>query len=395
MTPRRRVVFHIASLRGGGAERVFVLMANELAARGHEVTLFTWNAEGPNAALVSDRVTLIDFGMPIRKEGYGKAATLRGLFRSAALFRQLQPDAVFSAPAFANLLVALALIMARSKAAFFPTFHAAAALQARELGARAANLLSQVVVRRAHKVVAVSAGIAGDLLAAGVNRDRIAVIHNPLPPPGRRLGEQDWRAALETADGPVIATAGRLVPVKDHRTLLHAFALLLKRRPARLVLFGEGPLEGELKAEAGRLGIADRVFFPGYVNDPAACYEGADLFVLTSRTEGFGNVLVEAMAAGVPVVSTDAPHGPREILADGVYGPLVPVGDAPALADAMGRLLERPTPEALLARRAADFSIEVIGGHYEALLAGIDPEAGGRGARRAQGSASTQSLTQT
>jgi glycosyltransferase involved in cell wall biosynthesis len=156
--------------------------------------------------------------------------------------------------------------------------------------------------------------------------------------------------------------------VKDHRTLLRAFALLRASRPARLVIFGEGPLEGELRAFAQESGIGDQVLFAGYVNDPHACYAAADLFVLSSVSEGFGNVLMEAMAAGVPVVSTDAPHGPREILGDGRYGSLVAVGDAPAMARAMADMLDRPTPAAILKRRAADFDTARIGDLYEALL---------------------------
>ncbi len=169
-------------------------------------------------------------------------------------------------------------------------------------------------------------------------------------------------------NGPVIVTAGRLVPVKDHASLLAAFALLRAHRPARLVIFGEGPLEGELRAEARRLGIADAILFPGYVNDPAACYRKADLFILSSTSEGFGNVLIEAMAHGVPIVSTDAPHGPREILADGKYGFLVPVGDPAALAAAMEQALDAPLPASLLQGRAADFDIDLIADQYEALL---------------------------
>ena len=150
--------------------------------------------------------------------------------------------------------------------------------------------------------------------------------------------------------------------------MLCAFAELRASRPARLVVFGDGPLRSELIAEAGRLGIAGSTLFPGYVNDPAACYAVADLFALSSVSEGFGNVLIEAMAAGVPVVSTDAPHGPREILKNGALGPLVRVGDASALAAAMARTLDAPTPAATLRSRAAEFEIDVIADRYEALL---------------------------
>lgn len=374
---QRRIVFHVPSLRGGGAERVFVLMANEMARRGHEVTLFTWNGEGPNAALRSDAVHFVDLGMPIHGEGFGKPATIAGLWRSAGFYRRTRPDAVFSGPEFANLITALALNLSLSKAKFFPSFHAAASIPSNDFGSRVAVVLSSLVAARASKAVAVSAGVGRDIAARGVAADKIAVINNPLPPgrhlvppaTGRPGATYPWQAELAAlGDGPVIATAGRLVGVKDHKTLLRAFAALLKTRPARLVLFGEGPLLGELEAESRVLGIASRVLLPGYVNEPAACYAAADLFVLSSTSEGFGNVLIEAMAAGVPVVSTDAPHGPREILADGRYGALTPVGDADALAGAMAAMLDQPTDVALLRGRAADYTVERIGDQYEALL---------------------------
>ncbi|UVC18110.1 glycosyltransferase [Mesorhizobium onobrychidis] len=365
----KRIVFHIASLRGGGAERVFVLMANELASRGHDVTLFTWNAEGPNAALRSPAVHMVDFDLPIRGEGYGKWETLKGIVRSARLFSRLGPHAVYSAPEFANLVVALALLLARSRARFFPSFHAAASLPSSSLGARIAVWLSALVAARATKAIAVSVGVGRDIAARGL-QSKVVVINNPLPPVAAL--QQDsyaWQAKLATmGDGPVIATAGRLVPVKDHRTLLQAFAILRAGRRVRLVIFGEGPLAAELRTYAQETGIGADVLFAGYVNDPAACYGAADLFVLSSTSEGFGNVLVEAMAAGIPVVSTDAPHGPREILGDGRFGALVPVGDAAALAKAMAEMLDHPTSAAILESRAADFEVEKIGDLYEALL---------------------------
>jgi len=395
----QRIVLHVPSLRGGGAERVFVLMANEMARRGHEVTLFTWNGEGPNAALRADAVHLVDLGIPVRGDGFGKPATIAGLWRSAGFYRRVKPDAVFSAPEFANLITALALNLGFSRARFFPSFHAAASIPSNDFGSKLAVLLSGLVAARASKAIAVSAGVGRDIAARGVPAEKVVVINNPLPP-GRYLvppgaiprppgaiprppggiprpsaiggpGQSyPWQAELMAlGDGPVIATAGRMVGVKDHRTLLRAFAVLLRTRPARLVLFGEGPLRAELEAESRVLGIASRVLFAGYVNDPAACYAAADLFVLSSTSEGFGNVLIEAMAAGVPVVSTDAPHGPREILADGKYGTLTPVGDAEALALAMAAMLDQPSNAALLAGRAADFAVERIGDAYEGLFA--------------------------
>jgi glycosyltransferase involved in cell wall biosynthesis len=365
----KRIVFHSASLRGGGAERVFALMANELAARGHDVTLFTWNAEGPNAALLSPKIKLLDLGMTIHGERYGKPATLRGLRRTAQVLRRLDPDAVFSAPEFANLIVALALLLSRRHAKFFPSFHAAKSLPSSGIGARLAIWLSKLVAARATRAIAVSQGIGRDLAARGFPASRIVVINNPLPPITQKPADYPWQNQLPAmGDGPILASVGRLVPVKDHKTLLDACAMLGIDRPWRLAIFGEGPLEAELRAYAKKLGIGGRVLFAGYVDNPMACYAAADLVVSSSLSEGFGNVLIEAMAAGVPVVSTDAPHGPREILADGRFGPLVPIGDAKALAAAMTEMLDHPTPAKLLKERAEDFDVTRIGDRYERLL---------------------------
>jgi glycosyltransferase involved in cell wall biosynthesis len=367
---RKRLVFHTPSLRGGGAERVFVLMANEMAARGYNVTYLTWNAEGPNVQLLSGLVKLTDFGMPIRGEGFGKLPTLSGLIRTAGFLRRTRPYAIYSAPDFANLIVALSLRLSESRTRFFPSYHAASAHPRMALGSHVSVRLSKIVAARAEKAVAVSEGVGRDLVARGFQQERVVVINNPLPPPTAHAGTvYPWRMTLlGMGHGPVIACIGRLVPVKDHRTLLSAFARLHATWPARLVIFGEGPLEAELRAFARELGIADNVLFAGYVNDPAACYAVADLVVLSSLTEGFGNVLIEAMAAGVPVVSTDAPHGPREILDNGKYGGLVPVGNAEALAAAMTDALLKPLDAAVLQGRAADFDVKAIGDRYEALL---------------------------
>jgi glycosyltransferase involved in cell wall biosynthesis len=365
-----RLVFHVPSLVGGGAERVWVLMANEMAARGHEVTLLVWNAEGPNARLRSEAVRLVDFGMPIVNEGFGKRATIDGLLRMAGFLRHHRPDAVYSAPEFANLVMALALILSRSKARFFPSVHSAASIPRGAIGSQIAVALSALLAKRATRFIAVSGGVARDLEARGLPPGKVAVINNPLPPGLDGLpGVYPWQQRLAAmGGGPVIASAGRLTPVKDQATLLRAFARLAAERPARLVLFGDGPLRAELESLAASLGLAGRVLFPGYVNDPAACYAAADLFVLSSISEGFGNVLIEAMAAGVPVVSTDCLHGPREILGDGRFGPLAPVGDDAALAEAMAEALDHPVSSALLRARAAEFEVGRIGERYAALL---------------------------
>jgi glycosyltransferase involved in cell wall biosynthesis len=164
---------------------------------------------------------------------------------------------------------------------------------------------------------------------------------------------------------------GRLDPQKDQVTLLRAFARLARRRDAGLIILGEGRERGRLERLARDLGVADRVIMPGWVPSIEPYFRAADLFVLSSAYEGFGLVLVEALSQGVPVVSTDCPSGPAEILADGRYGRLVPVGDDEALADAMEEELVSPRPPELLCERAAHFSPEGAAMAYERCFARV------------------------
>jgi glycosyltransferase involved in cell wall biosynthesis len=155
---------------------------------------------------------------------------------------------------------------------------------------------------------------------------------------------------------------------KNQALLFHAFALLLETVDARLMLLGEGPLRGKLEALSRKLGVADKIVMPGFVTDPAPFYRTADLFVLSSDYEGFGNVIVEALACGLPAVSTDCPSGPAEILENGRFGQLTPVGDAVALADAMAESLAAEHDREALRRRAADFSPARAAKQYLQLL---------------------------
>ena len=175
---------------------------------------------------------------------------------------------------------------------------------------------------------------------------------------------------MDKPELPVVLAVGKLIARKDFSVLLTAFARLLARRPARLVVLGEGRLRHKLLALAKELRLEECVDFPGFQENPYAFLAKADLFVLSSRNEALPTVLIEAMACGCPVVSTDCPFGPREILEDGRLGPLVPVGDAVALAAAMARVLDEPPSRGPLRERASFFSVERAVDQYEQLLLG-------------------------
>jgi glycosyltransferase involved in cell wall biosynthesis len=186
---------------------------------------------------------------------------------------------------------------------------------------------------------------------------------------------------LEDSDVPVVLSVGRLVWEKDHTFLLRSFSTLLKRRPARLLLFGKGPLRKELETLRDELGLAGACELAGYCSNPYAAMARADLLVLSSRSEGSPNVLPESLACGCPVVATDCPSGPREILADGEYGLLSPVGDAEALAAAMDQALAMPWDRDALRRRAGDYSSDASAEQYLDAL-GYPHEWRGEGAAR-------------
>jgi exopolysaccharide biosynthesis WecB/TagA/CpsF family protein len=220
-------------------------------------------------------------------------------------------------------------------------------------------VLYRLLHRSAEAIIAVSDGVADDLAAVtGIDRARITTIYNPVIDRHfhDRAGlpcSENW---LQDRSCPVLVFAGRLSPQKDPQTLLQAFALLLTAMPARLLILGDGPLRASLDAEVDRLGISSSVAFAGFQANPLPWIVRASALVLTSRYEGLGNVIVEALACGTPVVSTDCPWGPAEILEDGRFGVLAAPGDPFALSSAMRLCLETAWDKARLRDRGARFS---------------------------------------
>ena len=216
------------------------------------------------------------------------------------------------------------------------------------------------------RIICVSEGVVEDTLAiTEMSPDRVLAIRNPVITP--ELAEQAREPVDHpwfSDDIPIIVGAGRLTPEKDFPTLIRAFGRVRQHRNCRLIILGEGPLQPELESLIAELGLAASVSLPGFCPNPFAYMNRASLFVMSSAWEGSGNVLVEALALGIPSVSTDCPYGPRETLADGKYGPLVPVGDHEALARAMLQTLNNPLPSDFLRQAVTEFTIEYSAQRY-------------------------------
>lgn len=361
----RRLSIFVPTMAGGGAERNMATLANGFAERGHRVDLLLARGEGPNLAGIGPAVRIVDF----RKKGV--LGCLPPLVR---YLRKERPDALLSAMSHANVVALAAHRLAGSKARILVSERASyTALLANHpaLRDRAVYFLMRRTYKRADGVIVVARAMIDELhKGLGLDRSRLHMVPNPVVT--RRLLEE----ARETPDcpsfgqgAPVVLGAGRLHAQKDFETLLRAFASLRAEREARLVIIGEGPDRARLERLARDLGIAGDVAFPGYQANPFAYMSAAALFVLSSRFEGMPGVLIQAMACGTPVVSTDCPTGPREILEDGRWGALVPIGDAERLHDAMAAALDgREGPD--VRARAADFDEAGAVDRYLELLLG-------------------------
>jgi glycosyltransferase involved in cell wall biosynthesis len=357
---RRKIAVYVPALVGGGAERVAAVLASGLFAAGHEATLIVDFEASRNNDFVDpnvERVTLAG--------SHGTDVT-----RLARFLAERRPDIALAIGASTNVKLVLAHLLARARS-HTPTqiilsYHGSSTIGRGLLG-WAAYPLAPLLTRYAARTVSVS-----DALTAHLVRDwhganaRIARIYNPVPIDRAKPAVDE--AAL-MARPPAVIAVGRLSAEKDFPTLIRAMANLA-RSDARLVICGEGPEREALQSLAQRLGFADRLELRGYVADPWSAYAQARCFALCSQSEAFGNVVVEALASGLPVVATDC-GGPAETLDGGRFGALVPVGDAAALGDAITHALDHPGDPAPRIRRAREFSTERIVARYLALFESV------------------------
>lgn len=340
--PERRIAIFMPALWGGGGERSMLNLARGLAESGRAVDLVLAQAAGPFLSEVPSSVRVRDL----------KAS--RVLTSLPALVRYLRserPEAMLSVFGYSNVIALWAWRMAAVPTRLFVNEQNTVSVEAGNAASWRGRLTPRLIKRFypwANGIIVVSQGVRDDLARlTKIPRERITVIFNPsvvrpeVLEKAQASLEHPWFAPGEP---PVLLGIGRLHPQKDYPTLLQAFAKVRQKRPARLLILGEGKERPMLEALLKSLGLEQDVSLPGFVMNPFAYMARASVFVLSSRWEGLPTVLIEALCCGTRVVSTDCPSGPREILRDGKYGQLVPVGDVGALARAIETALADQTP---------------------------------------------------
>jgi glycosyltransferase involved in cell wall biosynthesis len=353
--------------KGGGVQRGRMTIANALAARGLEVACVLPEATGPFLERLAPEVALVDLGT---------RRPLALVLELARWLRRAKPTALIASQQHA---IVAALWARRLSGVHVPVTaiqHNTLSELCRQSRRRSVRWLLPRAARLffpwADQVCAVSHGVAADLAeVTGIPRREIRVLYNPTVTPellaqAKLPSGHPW---LDAKDRTVVLGAGTLSAIKDFATLIRAFARLRRMRPARLIILGEGEERRRLEGRARELGIAADVDLPGFAPNPYAFMARVDLLAVSSRVEGMPNTIIEALACGCPVVSTDCPSGPAEILQDGRYGTLVPPGDDAALAQAIITTLQAAPERDALRARAADFSVERAVEGYLQLLA--------------------------
>ncbi|HLR01824.1 MAG TPA: glycosyltransferase [Virgibacillus sp.] len=330
---KKTVLFFIYKMGAGGAARTLLNIINNIDRDRFTPVLVTLDFNSDYEMNVDPDVIFIKLN---------KKRLRQAIFPLGKVIRQVKADIVFSTIPVYNTVAILGNMFSFTRAKNVVR-------EADNLGGTFGKDLKLsvfgLVYKKASQVVSLSEGVKENLIKRyHVKPEDIKVIYNPVDID--HIQKQTNEGIIErehhhlfTDDEKVIITAGRLVQQKDHRTLLKAFADIRRQVPSKLLILGEGPLQEELMQYAAQLQIEDHVFFLGFQNNPYIYMKQADLFVLTSIHEGFSHVVAEALATGVPVVSTDCKSGPREVLDNGQYGKLCTVGDAENIAENMLEVL--------------------------------------------------------
>jgi glycosyltransferase involved in cell wall biosynthesis len=358
-----KVLLFTTTLGTGGAERVLTLLANDLVARKHEIILLTLSGSEGDFYSVGPAVRRIGLGLTGPSSGMfdGILANIKRVRAIRSVFTRERPEAVISFLDSANILALAAGVCTKIPVIVSERVDP----RAHKIG-RLWTLLRRILYPFAARVV-VQTVSAAEWARTVAPSSQVAVIPNPVIRPA-------FPALRRPLPDPIrIAGMGRMTHQKGFDILLRAVKSV-NARGVKLFLsiYGEGPERANLEALAGSLGISHCVAFPGRTKDPATALADADIFVLSSRFEGFPNVLLEAMAVGAAAIAFDCPSGPAEIIENGVSGLLVPNGDLDRLSEAIARVATDPALRSALATgafaRAATFSTNKIVEQWERLL---------------------------
>lgn len=365
---KTKLAVFVPSLRGGGAQRAMLNLACGLAEREDlDVDLVLAQKEGPYLNQVSDKVNVVDLGA---------SRTLTALPKLIRYLRREQPAGMISAQDYGNLIAIWSRSLSRSRTRLVISEQNNPARWERSNGRYNGRFVLSLLGRFypwADGISTVSDGVGDHLAAAAsIPRELIQTIHNPIArtdiaEPTHQDVPHPW---FEQGEPPVIVGVGSLTPQKDFPLLIRAFARVRQQMSARLMILGEGVLRGELEQLIESLGVTEDVALPGFVDEPYEYMCRASLFVLSSQYEGLPSVLIEALCCGLPVVATDCPSGPQEILNGGKYGSIVPVGDLDALAAAIEQSLKSGTPPP--AESYEPYRVEKVVDRYLDVLFGSD-----------------------
>ncbi len=367
-----KIGFFLYGLTGGGATRRVVTLIEGLLGHGHQVDLLVIEPRGPLFKKVKGLpLNLVPLGVPALGGWLKRRLRLRLVVpKLAAYLARNRLDVFLSGANHAHLPAVKAWQRAGRPCPLVLRLsnHITGALKVGRTWPK--NWLNSLKLKtikrlypRADFWIGVCESILKDALALmPFPAERTAVIYNPLEleeirQKAKEVPPHPWFQAKEV---PLILGAGRLSPQKDFATLIRAFSLLRQKREARLVILGKGKQRRALWRLVKKLGLENCVSLPGFFENPWSFMARADVFVLSSRYEGLPGVLLEALAVGCPVVSTACFGGCAEVLANGRYGRLVPVGDYQALSEAILDTLDDPPPASFLQKRAEDFKVEKV-----------------------------------
>jgi glycosyltransferase involved in cell wall biosynthesis len=365
---KNRILFILDSLEGGGAQRVALNILHCINKHVFEPSLAVINCKGDYQDLLPRDITVHD--LQARRARFA-------LFKLARLIDTIKPEILYSTTPYVDEIACFAAKLSRHKMRIILRSPNYLSAMLRQLPIYT-RLMARYSYRRADLIITTTRLMTRDLQDKfGISANRIKLIHNPLDLEMIQiLSKEDidhpWFQNKNLSKIPVIISMGRLVDQKGFPDLIRAFAVVTGRLPARLVILGQGKNLERLQALARKIGIDRSVWFAGFQSNPYKYLVRSRVFVLPSYWEGFPNSLVEAMACGIPVVSTDCPSGPAEIITPTHDGLLVPMKDPAALAEAILKVLENAKLARRLAdgaqRRSRDFSIGNIVREYEQMF---------------------------